>query len=129
MIADLKPYPAMKETGVEWLGEVPEHWKVRQLGRIGRLSKGNGGTKEDEVADGVPCVRYGDLYTQHRFFIRNSRACVTEENAADYKAQLDGKEEEIERLTSELEQTRAERRDISSRIESLLEQIDAVGGT
>ena len=52
-----------------------------------------------------------------------------EENAADYKAQLDGKEEEIERLASELEQTRAERRDISNRIESLLEQIDAVGGT
>ncbi len=28
MIADLKPYPAMKETGVPWLGEVPEHWKL-----------------------------------------------------------------------------------------------------
>ncbi len=26
MIADLKPYPAMKDSGVEWLGEVPEHW-------------------------------------------------------------------------------------------------------
>ena len=28
MIADLKPYPAMKESGVPWLGEVPEHWEV-----------------------------------------------------------------------------------------------------
>ena len=28
MIADLKPYPAMKDSGVEWLGEVPEHWEV-----------------------------------------------------------------------------------------------------
>ncbi len=27
MIADLKPYPAMKDSGVEWLGNVPEHWK------------------------------------------------------------------------------------------------------
>ncbi len=26
MIVDLKPYPAMKDSGVEWLGEVPEHW-------------------------------------------------------------------------------------------------------
>ena len=26
-----KPYPAMKDSGVEWLGRVPEHWKVRQL--------------------------------------------------------------------------------------------------
>ena len=28
MIADLKPYSAMKNSGVEWLGEVPEHWEV-----------------------------------------------------------------------------------------------------
>jgi len=28
MITDLKPYPAMKDSGVEWLGEVPEHWEV-----------------------------------------------------------------------------------------------------
>ena len=27
MIADLKPYPTMKDSDVEWLGEVPEHWK------------------------------------------------------------------------------------------------------
>jgi len=28
MIADLEPYPAMKDSGVEWLGKVPEHWDV-----------------------------------------------------------------------------------------------------
>jgi len=28
MIADLKPYPTMKDSGIEWLGEVPEHWEV-----------------------------------------------------------------------------------------------------
>lgn len=28
MIAELKPYPAMKDSEVEWLEEVPEHWKV-----------------------------------------------------------------------------------------------------
>ena len=28
MIHDLKPYPAYKDSGVTWLGEVPEHWDV-----------------------------------------------------------------------------------------------------
>ena len=28
MINDLKPYPAMKDSGVPWLREVPEHWAV-----------------------------------------------------------------------------------------------------
>ena len=28
MITDLKPYPAMKHSGLPWLGEVPEHWSL-----------------------------------------------------------------------------------------------------
>jgi type I restriction enzyme, S subunit len=28
MIADLKPYPAYKDSGVPWLGKVPEKWEV-----------------------------------------------------------------------------------------------------
>lgn len=28
MIDGLKPYPVMKDPGVPWLGEVPEHWEV-----------------------------------------------------------------------------------------------------
>ena len=28
MMAELKPYPTMKDSGVEWLGMVPEHWDV-----------------------------------------------------------------------------------------------------
>ena len=29
----LKPYPAMKDSGVPWLGEVPEHWEIVALRR------------------------------------------------------------------------------------------------
>ncbi len=30
MIHDLKPYPAYKDSGVPWLGEVPEHWECQK---------------------------------------------------------------------------------------------------
>lgn len=30
MIANLKPYPAYRDSGVPWLGEVPGHWDVRR---------------------------------------------------------------------------------------------------
>ena len=83
MGAELRPYPRMKDSGVESLGEVPEHWEVRRLGQTGSFFKGRGGTKADEIADGVPCVRYGDLYTRHRFFVTDSRACVSPEAAAE----------------------------------------------
>ena len=28
LTADLKPYPAMKDSGLAWVGEVPEHWDL-----------------------------------------------------------------------------------------------------
>lgn len=27
----MKPYPAYKDSGIEWIGEIPEHWDVRKL--------------------------------------------------------------------------------------------------
>ena len=47
MIADLQTYPTMKDSGVEWLGEVPAHWKVLRLKQICRLAYG------DSLADTV----------------------------------------------------------------------------
>ncbi len=79
-----RPYPAYKPSGVPWLGDVPEHWDVVQLGRIGVFSKGSGGTKDDEVPDGIPCVRYGDLYTTHKYFISQTRSYISPAKASTY---------------------------------------------
>ena len=84
MTGALKPYPAYRDSGVPWLGEVPVHWEVRRLGQMGRLSKGNGGNKEDETLVGIPCVRYGDLYTTHSYFIEQTRSFVSKETAKNY---------------------------------------------
>ena len=80
----LQPYPAYERSGVPWLGDVPAHWEVVQLGRIGVFSNGSGGTKDDEVPDGIPCVRYGDLYTTHTHFIRRTRSYVSPARASTY---------------------------------------------
>lgn len=37
MIADLKPYPDYKESGLPWLGHVPRHWDVSPLAGLARL--------------------------------------------------------------------------------------------
>ena len=86
----LDPDVPLKPSGVEWLGEVPEHWEVTRLGCMGRFLKSSGGNKEDEVSNGVPCIRYGDLYTQYKFFINKSRSFVTPEKAAAYTPILYG---------------------------------------
>ena len=78
-------YPAYKPSGVPWLGDVPVHWEVVQLGRSGVFFKGSGGTKDDEVPDGIPCVRYGDLYTTHKSFISQTRSYVPPAKARAYR--------------------------------------------
>ena len=83
-MSGVKPYSSYRPSGKGWLGEVPEHWDVRRLGTTGRFFKGNGGTKADETEGGLPCVRYGDLYTRHEFFITESKACVAHHRAAAY---------------------------------------------
>ena len=79
-----RPYPAYRDFGAEPVGKVPEHWEVARAARLGPLRKANGGSKEDNVEDGVPCVRYGDLYTTHDQWIRHTTTFIAEERASDY---------------------------------------------
>ena len=62
MISELKPYPKMKDSGVEWLGEVPEHWEVRRLRNVTdmRVSNVDKHVKEDETS--VRLCNYVDVY-------------------------------------------------------------------
>jgi type I restriction enzyme, S subunit len=84
MIADLKPYAEYKESGLPWLGQVPGHWDVQKPRHIGSLLKGVGGTKEDALSAGVPCVRYGELYTTHTFFVRKPRTFIHPDRISNY---------------------------------------------
>lgn len=45
-----KPYPTYKDSGVEWLGEVPEGWGVLKVGALFEETNTRGGTKEDLLA-------------------------------------------------------------------------------
>ncbi|PZR18333.1 MAG: hypothetical protein DI536_00150 [Archangium gephyra] len=48
------------------------------------MLKGSGGTKEDITDAGVPCVRYGDIYTTHGLFIETARSHVSLDRSRDY---------------------------------------------
>jgi type I restriction enzyme, S subunit len=84
MISALTPYPAYKDSGVPELGRVPTHWETKPLSALGSFFKGKGGSKDDEVPSGVPCVRYGDLYTQHEFFVHKTRAFIGSDRLRSY---------------------------------------------
>lgn len=83
-------YPKYKDSGVEWLGEVPEGWEVTRLANLGDFSKGTGGTKADETDSGVPCVRYGLLYSAYSTKIETPVSFISETKRCDYTAVLSG---------------------------------------
>ncbi|MCG8603851.1 restriction endonuclease subunit S, partial [bacterium] len=68
MMHELKPYPKMKDSGVEWLGEVPQHWEVRRLKATARLIMGQSPPSEDCSSEriGLPflqgCAEFGTRY-------------------------------------------------------------------
>ena len=80
----LNPKAKMKDSGVEWLGKIPTHWTIKKLKQMGVFKKSKGGTKADETLNGVPCIRYGDLYTYHKTFIEKSRTCISIEQSYGY---------------------------------------------
>ena len=58
----LPRYPAYKDSGVEWLGEVPEHWDVIEARReIAFLTSGSRGWAEYYSDEGPIFLRIGNL--------------------------------------------------------------------
>jgi len=52
----LKPYSAYKDSGIEWLGELPDHWSKHRLGKI--LTRNDSGAWGDDGSeDDVPVLR------------------------------------------------------------------------
>lgn len=57
----LDPTVPMKDSGVEWIGEIPEHWRIQRIKYIGATQ--NGISKGGEYfGSGYPFVSYGDVY-------------------------------------------------------------------
>ncbi len=46
----LNPDVPMKDSGIEWIGEIPEHWRITTIGRLFRVSAG-GDAKWDIYSD------------------------------------------------------------------------------
>lgn len=54
---------------------------VKALKYMGEVFKGKGIPKSDVVNEGIPCVRYGELYTKHHRIIRDFHSFITSDTA------------------------------------------------
>lgn len=88
--AGLDPHPKLKPSGIDWLGDVPEHWprpsKLRFLASTQKHSFVNGPFGSDLLAselvpDGVPVVYIRDVASGE--YRRVSEVCVTPDKARE----------------------------------------------
>ena len=63
----LNPDAPLKPSGVDWLGDIPEHWEVKRFRNVFHLDKGLTITKENLVDEGVYCVNYGEIHSKYGF--------------------------------------------------------------
>ncbi len=60
-------YHTYKDSGIEWLGDIPEHWEVVRLKNVFSLGTGLSITKKNLQDEGVPCVNYGEIHSKYGF--------------------------------------------------------------
>jgi type I restriction enzyme S subunit len=59
-----KPYPKYKDSGIEWLGEIPEDWENYRIDWINTIIRGNTGFTKDELLEygEFVALQYGKTY-------------------------------------------------------------------
>ena len=70
-------YPKYKASGVEWLGEVPEHWEVMAIKRFSTLQRGHDLTDAERTEGPYPVVTSGGISGTHGAFMASGPGVVT----------------------------------------------------
>ena len=66
-----QPYPAYKDSGVGWLGQVPEHWEERPLKRIASIdNSGSYGAEPEDGEVALPVATTAQIAQDGRFDVK-----------------------------------------------------------
>ena len=57
-----KPYPAYRDSNVEWIGQVPEHWEIKRLRHVASFTNSNVDKKSYDGQAAVSLCNYTDVY-------------------------------------------------------------------
>jgi len=75
----LNPDAPMKDSGVEWLGEVPEHWEVLPIKHTCSLLRDGTHLPPARVAEGIPLLSVRNIQG-HAFGLRDDGSLISEQD-------------------------------------------------
>jgi type I restriction enzyme S subunit len=65
----------MKDSGIEWLGEVPKHWKIKHLKNLAEIKGGKDSKAVELEEGGYPIYGSGVSLVEHLNTYTKSRLC------------------------------------------------------
>jgi type I restriction enzyme S subunit len=74
-----------KNTKPFYNNEIPIDWQAIDLEELGVFSKGKGILKDQLISEGIPCIRYGEIYTTHNYVINEFKSFIGKDVANDSK--------------------------------------------
>jgi type I restriction enzyme S subunit len=60
----LNPSALLRQSGIDWLGEIPEHWNTKSFKYIFQTNTGITFTKSDLVKEGKAVLSYGQIHSK-----------------------------------------------------------------
>lgn len=60
-------YSKYKDSGIKWIGKIPEHWKIEKVRHNFNFGRGLSITKSDLKDEGIPCLNYGEIHSKYGF--------------------------------------------------------------
>jgi type I restriction enzyme S subunit len=71
----------MKDSGIEWVGEIPFDWEIVKTARTFTFGRGLSISKENMSNEGIPCVHYADIHVRYGFEVNPEKdvlLCIDE---------------------------------------------------
>ena len=72
----LNPAAPMRDSGIEWIGQIPEHWETHPFKAFYKTTKGLNITKENLVESGMPVISYGQIHSKLNSGVRVDEALI-----------------------------------------------------
>lgn len=73
------PNVELKNSEIDWVGDIPKGWTRSRLGSLGTFSKGSNISKDDLRPEGYPCVLYSEIYTKYNRVINEVSSFIDED--------------------------------------------------
>ena len=59
--------------------EIPESWEWVRASSLGQMVRGKGIKRTETIPDGMPCVRYGEIYTTYNTSFTNTKSFIPQQ--------------------------------------------------